>query len=221
MASTMRRLPVNVTDRERLLFCVDNNIQNAEVSTHLVDQPLERATPIRDFVAWPGKRNYEGLWWSSTAQPLAILWPRATPSNVNHVPDFFIRLAGGDGRIVDVRHPDRVMVAAQQSALTRRLCDRIGWQYQQFTGLAAVLAANLRWLAGYRHDRHTPRPQVREALISAFTRPAPLHLGIGRASIAAGAESDIVTAGVFHLLWCRVLHADLDQPLSMQSEVVA
>ncbi|WP_234809167.1 TnsA-like heteromeric transposase endonuclease subunit [Mycobacteroides saopaulense] len=161
-----------------------------------------KATPIRDFVAWPGKRNYEGLWWSSTieghvpfesllerefllaadfdpqtvaiaAQPLAILWPRATPSNVNHVPDFFIRLAGGDGRIVDVRHPDRVTVAAQQSALTRRLCDRIGWQYQQFTGLAAVLAANLRWLAGYRHDRHTPSPQVREALISAFARPAP------------------------------------------------
>lgn len=64
-------------------------------------------TPIREFFSWPGKRNYEGLYWSSTsrahvdfesllereylmaadhapdivaiaAQPLALLWPHGT-----------------------------------------------------------------------------------------------------------------------------------------------
>lgn len=115
MGSTMRKLPVNVTDRERLLFCIDNTVQNVELSEHLVGEPFERATPIRDFCAWPGKRNYEGMWWSSTicahvpfesllereyllsadfdphvvglaAQPLAILWPRGTPHSTSHTP---------------------------------------------------------------------------------------------------------------------------------------
>lgn len=31
----------------------------------LTAEPFEDALPIREFFAWPGKRNYEGLWWSS------------------------------------------------------------------------------------------------------------------------------------------------------------
>ncbi|AMU33566.1 TnsA-like heteromeric transposase endonuclease subunit [Mycobacteroides abscessus] len=246
----MRKLPVNVTDRERLLFCIDNTVQNVELSEHLVGEPFERATPIRDFCAWPGKRNYEGMWWSSTicahvpfesllereyllsadfdphvvglaAQPLAILWPRGTPHSTSHTPDFFVRLDDGGGRIVDVRHPDRVAASAQQSALTQRLCDQIGWEYEQFTGLAGTLAANLRWLAGYRHDRHTPDAWVRDALIASFTEPTPLHDGIARASTVADIEPGTVTCGVFHLLWRRTLYVDLDRPLSMRSQVSA
>ncbi|WP_457070832.1 TnsA-like heteromeric transposase endonuclease subunit [Mycobacteroides abscessus] len=250
MGSTMRKLPVNVTDRARLLFCIDNTVQNAELAEHLVDEPFERATPIRDFCAWPGKRNYEGLWWSSTtgahvpfesllereylltadfdphvialaAQPLAILWPRGTPHNTSHTPDFFIRLDDGDGRIVDVRHPGRVESSVQQSVLTRRLCDQIGWQYEQFTGLPAAFAANLRWLAGYRHDRHTPSAQVHDALIATFSEPTPLQAGIERAATAAATDTNTATSNVFHLLWRRTLRVDLDRPLSMQSQVSA
>lgn len=250
MGSTMHKLPVNMTDRERLLFCIDNAVQNAELAEHLGGEPFERATPIRDFYAWPGKRNYEGLWWSSTtgahvpfesllereylltadfdphvvalaAQPLAILWPRGTPHNTSHTPDFFIRLDDGDGRIVDVRHPDRVAASAQQSALTQRLCDQIGWQYQQFTGLPAAFAANLRWLAGYRSDRHTPSTHVYDALIAAFAEPAPLYAGIARAAAVAATDTNTVTSSAFHLLWRRALRTDLDRQLSMRSQVSA
>ncbi|WAH96285.1 hypothetical protein [Arthrobacter sp. MMS18-M83] len=27
---------------------------------------LECSRPVRSFYSWPGKRNYEGSWWSST-----------------------------------------------------------------------------------------------------------------------------------------------------------
>lgn len=250
MGSTMRTLPVNVTDRERVLFCIGRNVQNVDVSLHLADEPFEQAAPIRDFFAWPGKRNYEGLWWSSTvgthvpfesllereyllaadfdpdvvaiaAQPMAILWPHRTAHSRSHTPDFFVRLADGDGLVVDVRHPDRVGPATRQSELTQQLCDRIGWRYQVFAGLPSALSANLRWLCGYRHDRHTPSCRVRDALLSSFAQPAPMHTGIVRASSSADTEPNVVTANVFHLLWWRALQVDLDRALSMQSQVSA
>jgi len=37
------------------------------------------------------------------AQPLAFLWPRQIKGSTYHVPDFFVRLSNGDGRIVDVK----------------------------------------------------------------------------------------------------------------------
>jgi hypothetical protein len=130
-------LPVNSTDRTRVLVRLDGATRNDDVSPNLALLAVERAVPIRRFFAWRGKRNYEGLWWSSTvrahvpfesllereylmwadfdadivaiaAQPLALLWPRGTPGHKNHVPDFFVRLHNGDGRLVDDRHPDCV-----------------------------------------------------------------------------------------------------------------
>ena len=99
-------------------------VRNDAASAEVASLRTEDALPIRQFYAWPGKRNYEGLWWSSTtrrhvefesllereyllaadatvdvvavaAQPLALLWPHGTPGERNHVPDFFVRLASG------------------------------------------------------------------------------------------------------------------------------
>lgn len=83
--------------------------------------PFEDAEPIRKFYAWPHRRVYDGLYWSSTtrthvefesllarefvmksdfdievagisAQPLAILWPYRKHGPRHHVPDYFVRL---------------------------------------------------------------------------------------------------------------------------------
>ena len=109
---------------------------------------MESSLPVRAFFAWPGKRNYEGPWWSSTvrahvgfesllerdflmladydrdvvgiaSQPFAVLWPRGTDGARGHVPDFFVRFRDGGGRVVDVRHADRVEAADRQFSLTR------------------------------------------------------------------------------------------------------
>lgn len=245
-----RSLPRNVTDTTRVLVRLDDAFRNDAVSLEVASLPAERALPIREFFSWPGKRNYEGLWWSSTnrahvkfesllerdyllaadaaaevvgiaAQPLALLWPRNTAGQRDHVPDFFVRLGNGDGRLVDVRHPDRVENGAAQFALTRAVCAEIGWHYEVFTGLPDELSQNLRWLAGYRQDRHVPDGDTAEAIRECFTTPVPLQTGLHRASTSTGQPMNVVTANVLHLLWCQLLLVDLRTPLSMDSEIWA
>lgn len=249
-APRLRSLPRNVTDVVRVLACVDGTVQNLHLSPDVGSVPLERATPIREFFSWPGKRNYEGLYWSSTnrrhvdfesllerdyllaadnasdivaiaAQPLALLWPRATRGNRDHVPDFFVRLANGDGRLIDVRSPKGVEKYAEQSTLTRKICDEIGWEYEVFTGLSPELAQNLRWLAGYRHDRNAPPAEIAESITRCFAEPVALEVGLGEASRRTGRSVEHTTANVLNLIWRRHLSADLSRPLSMSSEVWA
>jgi hypothetical protein len=240
-------LPVNSTDRTRVLLRLDGAIRNDDVSADLALHAVERAVPIRRFFAWPGKRNYEGLWWSSTvrahvpfesllereylmwadfdpdivaiaAQPLALLWPRGRADHKNHVPDFFVRLSNGD-RLVDVRHPHRVDDAAAQFHLTRHVCAEVGWQYAVFTGLDAVTEQNVRWLAGYRQDRCAPTDDAFNAITNCFAQPLPLGLGAHRVARSTGVPKDMALANVLHLLWRRQLSANLRSPLSLETQV--
>lgn len=249
-APRLRSLPRNATDVTRVLACLDGTVQNLPLSPDVGSVRVERATPIREFFSWPGKRNYEGLYWSSTnrghvdfesllereyllsadsetdivaiaAQPLALLWPRGTRGHHDHVPDFFVRLSNGDGRVIDVRSPERVEKNAEQFALTRNACDEIGWQYEVFAGLASEHAHNLRWLAGYRHDRNAPTTGTAELIRDCFERPLPLQDGLRRISTATCLSTDVITANVLHLIWRQILSTDLSRPLSMSSEVWA
>jgi hypothetical protein len=243
-------LPVNSTDRTRMLLRLNGTTRNDNVSTDLASIAVEQAVPIRRFFAWPGKRNYEGLWWSSTvrahvpfesllereylmwadfepdivaiaAQPLALLWPRGATGHKNHVPDFFVRLSNGDGRLVDVRNPDRLGDAAAQFDLTRHVCVEVGWHYEVFTGLDPITEQNVRWLAGYRQDRCAPLDDAFAAITSCFADPLPLGLGAHRVAMSTGVSKDMALANVLHLLWRRQLSANLRSPLSLDTEVSA
>ena len=73
---------------------------------------------------------------------------------VRHAPDFFARRADGTGMVIDVRPDDRIKDRdAAVFTATARICGEVGWDYQRVGELAPVAAANLRWLAGYRHPR--------------------------------------------------------------------
>lgn len=249
MGSVLRALPVNTTDRPRLLVRLDSSIENLELSTRLAEMSFEDAAAIRQFFSWPGKPNYEGLWWSSTArhhlcfeslmeaeylmaadydsnvvaiaaQPMAFLWPRNRRPRRSHVPDFFLRLRNGDGCVVDVRDARRVEADQDQFALTRAVCTRIGWKYQLFTGIeSSVVRSNLRWLSGYRHDRHSPDARVRTAIHDAFRGGDSLGVGSCEAARVVGHDRDVVLANVFHLIWIHELAVDLHTPLSTQAQV--
>ena len=79
-----------------------------------------------------------------------------------------------------------------------------------------VLAANVRWLAGYRHPRCL-REEYRAGLLEAFAGPAPLLDG----ALAVG-DRIAVLPSLFHLMWTGALAADLaSAPLSGGSLVSA
>jgi hypothetical protein len=193
---------------------------------------FEHAAPVRPFPAARGHRNYPGMWWSVTtgghvgfeswaerdvammldwdrdvtgyaSQPFWLRWHDGARAR-RHAPDYFVRLADGGGVVVDVRPDDLVAAsAAEVFAVTARACSEAGWEFRRTGGPAAVLAANVRWLAGYRHPRCW-NPQIAEVLSEVFARPAPLAAGA-----AAAGDPIAVLPVLYHLLWCQLLAADL------------
>ena len=77
-----------------------------------------------------------------------------------------------------------------------------------------MLAANLRWLSGYRHPRYAAVPLARD-LAGIFERPRALMDG----TRAAGDPIAVLPA-LFGLLWRRALVTDLDSE-SLDSRSVA
>lgn len=98
---------MDATGSGRMLGHFETCMFDAAMSWDVASQPFESALPVRSFYGWPGKRNYEGSWWSSmvrarvgfeslrgresplaidydrdvvgiAAQPFAMLWPKGT-----------------------------------------------------------------------------------------------------------------------------------------------
>jgi hypothetical protein len=121
----------------------------------------------------------------------------------------------GAGVVVDVR-PDELVdhQAAEAFAATAAACQQVGWEFRRTGGPSPVLAANVRWLAGYRHPR-CHRPEVAAALLEQFAEPTPLFAGA-----AAVGDRLVVLPVCYHLLWRQVLTTDLTAaPLSPSSLV--
>jgi hypothetical protein len=193
---------------------------------------FEQALPVRSFPAVKQSRNYPGLWWSVTtgrhvgfeswverdvammldfdrrvtgyaSQPFWLRWNDGKRDR-RHAPDYFVRLADGGGVVVDVRPDDQVdAAAAEVFAVTAEACLEAGWEFRRTAGPAAVLTANVRWLAGYRHPR-CYQAAIAAALVEAFSRPAPLMPGA-----AVAGDPIAVLPVLYHLLWRQVLTADL------------
>jgi hypothetical protein len=77
------------------------------------------------------------------------------------------------------------------------------------------LLANVRWLAGYRHPRHH-LPDVAADLRAVFAAPAGLLDGAEQVG-----DPIAVLPVLFHLLWRRELHTDLNRPLHPDVVVTA
>ena len=70
-----------------------------------------------------------------------------------------------------------------------------------------MLAANVRWLSGYRYPRCL-REEHRAGLLEAFAVPRPLLDG----AMAVG-DRIAVLPSLFHLMWAGILSADLASAL--------
>src|SRR5260370_36803407 len=82
---------------------------------------------------------------------------------VRHAPDYFARRRDGSALVIDVRADDRIDEGdAAKFETTAGACALAGWDYRRIGALDPVLAANLRWLGGYRRPRHAVRAYARD-----------------------------------------------------------
>jgi hypothetical protein len=205
---------------------------------------LEDGRPVRSFPSYRGQRNYPGWYWSATmgrrvgfeswverdhlvaldfdpavtavaSQPFWLLW-RAGGRGRRHAPDFFARVAGGGALVVDSRPLDRIGERDREAfEAAGAACARLGWRYAVWGSADPVPAANLRWLAGYRHPRCRDEA-VAGRLREVFARPRALMDG------AELAGDPLATLPVlFHLMWRHELAADLSLVLSHRTVVRA
>jgi len=195
---------------------------------------FERMSPVRGFASFRGQRNWPGWWWFSrtgthvgyeswverdtlmaldadpgveavASQPMWLHWADESGRARRHAPDYFARRSDGTGVLIDVRPDDRITAVDEAVfAATAAMAGRAGWAYERVGELPVVRAANLRWLAGYRHPRYA-RAAVMAALAEVFAAPGPL-----RAGAAAVGDPAAVLPVLFAMLWRGGLAADLD-----------
>jgi len=134
----------------------------------------------------------------------------------SHVPDFFARRSDGSAVVVDCRPVERRRPRdIAKFEATARACALAGWEYRLLGEADALVTANLRWLAGYRHPRHHLAQTV-DMLRRVFATPTPLMAGA-----AAAGDPIAVVPVLFHLLWCHELRFELSTPLHQATLVSA
>jgi hypothetical protein len=223
------------------------SVRFADGSTREMPLPELTATLVLSAVPWRairshrGQHHLPGLYWSSTTGGHVVYESRlelarllladfdrevvgiaAQPFLVReadrrHVPDFLLSRADGSVLIVNVKPADRFGNARVADALAwagRVFADR-GWGHEVWSGADAQRLANVRFLAGYR----------REALVEplagveATLRTDVVMTIAGTEAALKGAGVAEPRAGVLHLLWTGGLRADLDRPLTGETEV--
>lgn len=190
---------------------------------------FESAPPVRVTRSFKGQSNFAGLWWMATTRshvsfeswlkrdhlivldfdpsvvgvsscPFLLRW-RTDDGDRHHAPDYFARRADGTAVVIDVRtelrEPD------DEFAFIAAAGAQVGWEYRQVSRIDAVLMANLRWLAGYRHPRCGHGVHA-DALREAFAVSRPLADGIAEIG-----DPLAVRPTLFHLMWSGALLADL------------
>jgi hypothetical protein len=150
-------------------------------------------------------------------QPFELTWPRGKGKRpAGHVPDFLFRTLDGRAIVTDCRPVKRSDEDFRyKAAVTAAACRVIGWEFRLAGEPDPVWAANLRWLAGYRHPRFGDE-HLEAVLLDLFTEARLL----GETAVQVG-DPIRVRPVLFHLLWRGCLTADLSRPLGDSTILVA
>ncbi|MFF7098362.1 TnsA-like heteromeric transposase endonuclease subunit [Streptomyces rubradiris] len=134
------------------------------------------------------------------------------------VPQLFARYTDGGALLADC--PAMASPATgrgeRAAAVLEAACAAVGFAYRRLVPPDKTVAANVRWLAGYRHPRHRDAGGLEQGVLAAFTAPRPLMAG-------AAAAGEVLTAlpVAYHALWSGRLTADLTRPLGEHTLVSA
>ncbi|MEU9412325.1 TnsA-like heteromeric transposase endonuclease subunit [Streptomyces sp. NPDC048281] len=146
-----------------------------------------------------------------SARPVRLIWRDPDSGRaLTWVPQLFARYADGRALLADCPAAtapagDR---AERAAAVLEAACAAVGFTYRRMVPPGKVVAANVRWLAGYRHPRHRDAGGLEQAVLEAFAAPRPLMAG-------AAAAGEVLTAlpVLYHALWHGRLTAGLTRPL--------
>ncbi|WP_406841107.1 TnsA-like heteromeric transposase endonuclease subunit [Streptomyces sp. AHU1] len=145
------------------------------------------------------------------ARPVRLIWRDPdSRRTLSWVPQLFARYGDGSALLADCPATAEPAAgrAARAAAVLQAACAAVGFTYRRLMPPDAVVAANVRWLAGYRHPRHRDAGGLEQAVLEAFTTARPLMAG------AAAAGETLTTLPVlYHALWRGHLVADLERPL--------
>ncbi|MEE1767074.1 TnsA-like heteromeric transposase endonuclease subunit [Streptomyces sp. JV185] len=166
---------------------------------------FEELEPVSAFPVVPGRRWGPGQWWSATTgrhvacgsaamraqlmvldrdpevvglagRPVRLLWRDARGQVRSWVPQLFARHRDGTAAGRLSQHPGRRRPAGA-AGRDGPGGAQAGWGYRRLEPLEKTLAANLKWLAGYRHPRNAGCPRLAAAVREAFAQPRPLIEG--------------------------------------------
>ena len=148
--------------------------------------------------------------------PLELAWLDPEDTVVTHAPHLMVRLQDGTGMLIDCSGsagiPQRLVANAPRLA---EAAQAAGWGYRIARPPEPVVAANVRWLSGYRHPRNGGSGRMEE-VAACFDRPRPLIEGVRQLG-----DPIAVWPAVFHALWAGLLRVEMDRPLHERVVAVA
>lgn len=206
---------------------------------------FEHCAPVRNFVSWPGKRNYSGAYAASTtqthigfeslfertalmtldrnasvvgisSQPMWIHWPSGSTPGA-HAPDYFVRHANGDGEVIDVR-PESLIDADTKRVfeVTQALCAQHHYRYRVISNLSASLDHNLKFLSRYRHDGWKPDLA---RLAGALAQSETMSVQALANQLAGPGKLSEGLGLVYWSIWHGLAKANLERELSLNARV--
>ncbi|WP_405852345.1 TnsA-like heteromeric transposase endonuclease subunit [Streptomyces sp. NBC_00090] len=206
--------------------------------------PFEEVEPVRPFRWDRGTEGFAGWYYSVTvrehvgyeswlerdrlilldrdphvtamaSQPFWLHWHDGRKRR-RHAPDYFVRLATGRARVVDIRAEDDMDERTRESfEATERACKAVGWEFEWAGRPDPMRMANIRWLARYRRGRSGQPGAVAERLLEVFSEPKGLWEGAG----LVGDRIQVLPV-LFHLMWSGKLQTDLSGGLMETGSLV-
>ncbi|WP_405763987.1 TnsA-like heteromeric transposase endonuclease subunit [Streptomyces sp. NBC_00080] len=146
-----------------------------------------------------------------SARPVRLIWRDPdSRRTLSWVPQLFARYADGRALLADCPATSTTAGtrAERAAVVVAAACAAVGFAYRRMVPPDKVVAANVRWLAGYRHPRHRDAGGLEQAVLEAFAAPRPLMAGA-----AAAGETLSALPVLYHALWGGRLVADLTRPL--------
>ncbi|MGW2602564.1 TnsA-like heteromeric transposase endonuclease subunit [Streptomyces klenkii] len=212
---------------------LDGGVRRREPLGSSWDVRFEEVEPVREFSWRKEAPGFAGWYYSTTlrdhvgyeswlerdrlvlldrdpqvigiaSQPFWLHWCDRSGGR-RHAPDYFVRLADGRARVVDVRAEDDMDDATRDAfAATADACSAVGWEFEWAGRPEPVFMANIRWLARYRRVRCGRPAWIADRLREVFREPKRLWEGAG----LVGDRLQVLPV-LFHLLWSGALATNL------------